>query len=50
MSVLSNQDFTPLVETAVAIIDPANCSEVRCETKGVLVRKHYCLTLNDSLS
>lgn len=35
MPVSGNQEFTFLVETAVPIIDPANCSGVRCETDSV---------------
>lgn len=35
MPLLGNQEFTLPVETAVPIIDPANCSGVRCETGSV---------------
>lgn len=35
MPVLGNQEFTFFVETSVLIIDPDNCSGVRCETESV---------------
>lgn len=50
MPVLGNQEFRLLVETAEPITDPANSSEVRCETKRVLIRKCDCLTWVDSFS